>query len=175
MKWKKILYITSFFVVLSCKKSDNQSIKSWEVISENVQYSEQNDKFLLKSRKFEYSFEKNELPFSKVVLLNNSLLGYFIELGQEEKIVGISGVQYVYSNEIQQLIEKNKEHDIRLVYLALHHIIKYRGHFLIQGDLDSAKDFYNTFNTMTQGLFEELEADITISDENKSEFQRILK
>ena len=58
MKWKKILYITSFFVVLSCKKSDNQSIKSWEVISENVQYSEQNDKFLLKSRKFEYSFEK---------------------------------------------------------------------------------------------------------------------
>ena len=67
MKWKKILYITSFFVVLSCKKSDNQSIKSWEVISENVQYSEQNDKFLLKSRKFEYSFEKKELPFSKVV------------------------------------------------------------------------------------------------------------
>lgn len=75
----------------------------------------------------------------------------------------------------KELIEKNKEHDIRLVYLALHHIIKYRGHFLIQGDLDSAKDFYNTFNTMTQGLFEELEADITISDENKSEFQRILK
>ena len=108
MKWKKILYIASFFVVLSCKKSDNQSIKSWEVISENVQYSEQNDKFLLKSRKFEYSFEKNELPFSKVVLLNNSLLGYFLELGQKEKIVGISGVQYVFSNEIQQLIEKNK-------------------------------------------------------------------
>ena len=108
MKWKKILYIISFFVVFSCKKSDNQSVKSWEVISENVQYSEQNDKFLLKSRKFEYSFEKNELPFSKVVLLNNSLLGYFIELGQEEKIVGISGVQYVYSNDIQQLIEKNK-------------------------------------------------------------------
>jgi len=108
MKWKKILYIISFFVVLSCKKSDNQSIKSWEVISENVQYSEQNDKFLLKSRKFEYSFEKKELPFSKVVLLNNSLLGYFLELRQEEKIVGISGVQYVYSNEIQQLVEKNK-------------------------------------------------------------------
>ena len=58
MKWKKILYIISFFVVLSCKKSDNQLVKSWEVISENVQYSEQNDKFLLKSRKFEYSFEK---------------------------------------------------------------------------------------------------------------------
>ena len=75
----------------------------------------------------------------------------------------------------KELIENNSKHDIRLVYLALHHIIKYRGHFLIQGDLDSAKDFYNTFNTMIQGLFEELEADITISDENKSEFQRILK
>ena len=36
-------------MVLSCKKSDNQSIKSWEVISENVQYSEQNDKVLVKS------------------------------------------------------------------------------------------------------------------------------
>ena len=35
-------------------------------------------------------------------------MGYFLELGQEEKIVGISGVQYVYSDEIQQLIEKNK-------------------------------------------------------------------
>ena len=58
MKWKKILYIICFFVVLSCKKPDNQLVKSWEVISENVQYSEQNDKFLLKSRKFEYYFEK---------------------------------------------------------------------------------------------------------------------
>lgn len=75
----------------------------------------------------------------------------------------------------KELIENNSKHDIRLVYLVLHHIIKYRGHFLIQGDLDSAKDFYNAFNTMIQGLFEELEADITISDENKSEFQRILK
>ena len=75
----------------------------------------------------------------------------------------------------KELIENNSKHDIHLVYLALHHIIKYRGHFLIQGDLDSAKDFNNTFNTMLEALCEELEADIDISDENKAEFQRFLK
>ena len=35
----------------------------------------------------------------------------------------------------KRLVEDNSQEDIRLVYLALHHIIKYRGHFLIDGEL----------------------------------------
>lgn len=33
------------------------------------------------------------------------------------------------------LIENNEKHDFRLVYLAIHHIIKYRGNFLYEGNL----------------------------------------
>ncbi len=33
----------------------------------------------------------------------------------------------------KHLIESNKKEDIRLIYLALHHIIKYRGNFLYEG------------------------------------------
>ena len=46
----------------------------------------------------------------------------------------------------KELLNSRKQHDIRLVYLALHHIIKSRGHFLINGDLESAKDFSVSFS-----------------------------
>lgn len=38
------------------------------------------------------------------------------------------------------LIESNKKADLRLVYLALHHIIKYRGNFLYEGDFNNQVD-----------------------------------
>ncbi|NLY87881.1 MAG: type II CRISPR RNA-guided endonuclease Cas9 [Clostridiales bacterium] len=41
------------------------------------------------------------------------------------------------------LIKENKKHDIRLIYLALHHILKNRGHFLYEGekfDMNSSID-----------------------------------
>lgn len=38
----------------------------------------------------------------------------------------------------KRLVENKEKADIRLVYLALHHIIKYRGHFLNEGGTDSA-------------------------------------
>ena len=34
-------------------------------------------------------------------------------------------------------MESDQPHDVRLVYLAIHHILKYRGHFLFEGDLKS--------------------------------------
>lgn len=41
-----------------------------------------------------------------------------------------------------ELIHSTEPHDIRLVYLALHHIIKSRGHFLFDGDTENgAGDF----------------------------------
>ncbi|MGT2844208.1 type II CRISPR RNA-guided endonuclease Cas9 [Streptococcus hongkongensis] len=37
----------------------------------------------------------------------------------------------------KDLADSDQKADLRLIYLALAHIIKYRGHFLIEGDLDS--------------------------------------
>lgn len=41
----------------------------------------------------------------------------------------------------QALMQDDFQHDIREVYLAIHHIVKYRGHFLIEGPLQSSKVF----------------------------------
>ena len=43
----------------------------------------------------------------------------------------------------KELIENAGPHDARLVYLAIHHILKNRGHFLIEGNLGEAKDLLN--------------------------------
>lgn len=40
-----------------------------------------------------------------------------------------------------ELVHSRQPHDVRLVYLALHHIIKYRGHFLFEGSLDTNASF----------------------------------
>lgn len=47
----------------------------------------------------------------------------------------------------RDLIDKDKKFDLRLIYLALAHIVKYRGHFLIEGSL-------NTQNASISGTFE---------------------
>lgn len=39
------------------------------------------------------------------------------------------------------LMEDDKQHDIREVYFAVHHLLKYRGNFLVEGDLDSSSVF----------------------------------
>ncbi|MBF6625562.1 type II CRISPR RNA-guided endonuclease Cas9 [Aerococcaceae bacterium zg-BR9] len=49
----------------------------------------------------------------------------------------------------QHLADTQGKVDLRLVYLALAHIVKFRGHFLIEGDLDSE-------NVDVQLIFEEL-------------------
>ncbi|WP_057491067.1 type II CRISPR RNA-guided endonuclease Cas9 [Streptococcus orisasini] len=48
----------------------------------------------------------------------------------------------------KHLADSSEKADLRLVYLALAHIIKYRGHFLIEGEFD-------TQNNDVQGLFDE--------------------
>lgn len=85
----------------------------------------------------------------------------------------------------KHLADKQEKADLRLVYLALAHIIKFRGHFLIEGDLDAE-------NTDVQKLFEafvevydksvedshhsEIEVDAaTILTENSSKSRRLEK
>lgn len=39
------------------------------------------------------------------------------------------------------LMDDDFKHDIREVYLAVHHLVKYRGHFLIEGDVNPSTTF----------------------------------
>ncbi len=57
----------------------------------------------------------------------------------------------------QALGEKGAD-DLRLYYLALHHIIKYRGHFLFEGESAGAENLsalFKKFNEVSEELFEE--------------------
>ena len=73
----------------------------------------------------------------------------------------------------KELMDNANYHDPRLVYLALHHIIKARGHFLIEGSLGDAKDFNLVFDRLCQTLQEELDwtAD---AESNKESIKEIL-
>ena len=56
----------------------------------------------------------------------------------------------------KELMDSAEPHDIRLVYLALHHILKNRGHFLIEGGFEDSKKFEPTFRQLLEVLTEEL-------------------
>ena len=61
----------------------------------------------------------------------------------EEEIKGASAYYKKYPTIYhlrKALIEENQQFDIRLVYLAIHHIIKYRGNFLHEGKNFNVKD-----------------------------------
>lgn len=65
--------------------------------------------------------------------------------------------------------------DIRFVYLALHHILKYRGHFLFEGLSDDADipDFECVFNEFQTYLADEFGIDLSV-EENIPEIKEVL-
>lgn len=73
----------------------------------------------------------------------------------------------------KELMESSEPHDIRLVYLAIHHILKNRGHFLIDGELSKANSFDAAFYQMKEVLCNEL--DLEIDGENTTEVERTLR
>lgn len=73
----------------------------------------------------------------------------------------------------KDLIENPKEHDPRLVYLAIHHILKNRGHFLIDGTLSESNDFNFVFDKLCVALCDELSWNVDI-EENKEKIKNIL-
>lgn len=108
MKTKKIFNLFLFLWLISCNNTDNQQSKNIVKISENVQFQEKEDKIWLKSGNFDYQIKKNQLPFKKIVVLNTSLLGYLLELGQIDNIVGIAGTEYIYSEQVRKKINAGK-------------------------------------------------------------------
>ncbi|VWL85950.1 type II CRISPR RNA-guided endonuclease Cas9 [Oceanivirga miroungae] len=72
-----------------------------------------------------------------------------------------------------ELVNSKEKVDIRLVYLALHHIFKSRGHFLFENlGVDEIKDFDNLFNEYSSYINERFEKNI--SSDKKDELNEIL-
>lgn len=70
----------------------------------------------------------------------------------------------------KELIENDSYHDVRLVYLALHHIIKHRGHFLFDNlgdDIKSINSFDYLFDDLRKYLQETFELEVECSDITK--------
>lgn len=61
------------------------------------------------------------------------------------------------------LIQGDKQYDIRLVYLALHHILKHRGHFLFQGvDAQKATSFQIAYEELRNCLSGEFGVELLV-------------
>ncbi|MCL1674551.1 ABC transporter substrate-binding protein [Elizabethkingia meningoseptica] len=106
----KALFFSSslLFFLFSCKKTEQNIAKEEVVISQNVHFKEDNNTLNLTSGKFNIALKKSLFPLKKVIFLNSSLIGYMTELGLEDKIIGVSNPEYIYSDKIHQLIKAGK-------------------------------------------------------------------
>lgn len=74
------------------------------------------------------------------------------------------------------LMETNELPDIRLVYLAFHHMMKHRGHFLLSGNLSQVTDFEVTFIQLMENIEkEELDFHLDVDAASMERIQNILK
>ena len=74
------------------------------------------------------------------------------------------------------LMETDDIPDIRLVYLAIHHMMKHRGHFLLAGDISQIKAFDNTFKQFIKNMeIEELDWNIELEEEKIKRVEETLK
>lgn len=75
-----------------------------------------------------------------------------------------------------KLMFDNDINDIRLMYLAIHHIIKHRGHFLFQGSLENIQDFTLVFNQFLNTIIsEELDFNLSLNSEDIEDIKTILE
>ncbi len=71
------------------------------------------------------------------------------------------------------LIVETDKKDIRLIYLALHHIMKHRGHFLYSGTVENATSFRCAYENMVRCLEDEF--GMALSCDNEDELSDIVR
>ncbi|TXF78876.1 ABC transporter substrate-binding protein [Chryseobacterium sp.] len=108
----KILAIIAVLMLICCEKKTKVNSRDWQMISENVQMKDSENFLELKSGKFTYKIKHSELPFKRVMMLNASLIGYVSELHEEQKIIGVSSPEYIFSSKIHDLINTGKIQNI---------------------------------------------------------------
>src|SRR6218665_3055290 len=99
------LFLILFLFTISCKKEISKSESGNITISSRVNYLNDSKNLTINSGKFKNIISKEKLPFQKAMLLNSSLIGYFSELNLENKIIGVSSPEYIFSEKIHQLIK----------------------------------------------------------------------
>ncbi|RKT01814.1 ABC transporter substrate-binding protein [Chryseobacterium defluvii] len=104
----RILLLFILFILTSCKREPKISSSDWTLLSNRLQYKEQNGILQLKSGNFTYDFKSDQMPFKKIILLNASMAGYITELGAEDLIAGVSSPEYIYSDKIQNLLKEGE-------------------------------------------------------------------
>lgn len=104
----RILLFIAFLALTSCKREQKISSPEAVSVSSLVQYEEDQGRLHIKSGNFTYDITKNQLPFKKIILLNASMAGYIGELHAEDRIVGVSSPEYIYSDKIQNLLRQGK-------------------------------------------------------------------
>lgn len=102
MKSQFFAFLT-LLLLFSCKK-EVYKVTTNSYGTKNINYLEDGFYLQLKSGNHHYKIPKSKLPFHKLMLLNASLVGYITELGAEEKIIGISSPEYVFSEKIHHYI-----------------------------------------------------------------------
>lgn len=76
----------------------------------------------------------------------------------------------------KELLHSTEPKDARLVYLALHHIIKHRGHFLFAGlEANNITDFPAAFSHFLDCVKEELEIEFAVAEEKAEKVKEILQ
>lgn len=74
------------------------------------------------------------------------------------------------------LMETETTPDIRLVYLAFHHMLKHRGHFLFSGSIEEIRNFKNVFEQLFNTLrAEELPFNYNFTEEQVKKAELLLK
>lgn len=104
----KFLFFIALFTIYSCRKETEKKSEDFIYLSKRLQYREDDEGLQLKSGKFSYVFEADQLPFKKVIFLNASLLGYVSEIGSENAVAGVTSPEYIYSGKIHNLIKQGK-------------------------------------------------------------------
>lgn len=104
----RFLLVFLVFSAFQCTEKQNGPAGHWTVISKNVRFQTTETEFLLKSGKFSWRFQNDKLPLNRVVLLNASLVGYFTELNLQDRIIGVSSPEYIYSQKVMDRINKGQ-------------------------------------------------------------------
>lgn len=124
----------------------NRRIKRIQLLQQTISPLFNNDpSFFMETDEKEKHFWRNNNQFE-----NNSLSETLIRLGENaRKYPTIYHLRYA-------LLSEDKSFDPKLIYLALHNLVKYRGHFLNENMTWNASDNEKSLQVQLKQLFEEL-------------------
>ncbi len=114
-------------------------------------------------------YHKNDKE-NKTITINNEEKNYY------KQLFGMNSGEYKTIYHLRnELINCKDKKDIRLIYLAIHHIIKYRGNFLYNkksfnvNDLNIKDKLISIFNSISSSNFDDIESIIDFN-----EFEKII-